>query len=229
MKSKPAILLLHGYCGGTEEISSLYETLSRKGYTVCMPQLAGHTGSKKDIRNSTYRQWLQSAEDAFKGLAQTHEHIIPIGFSMGALMALYLSTVHPVDAVITINCPVYFLNLPQGIRRFFMDMHCRDFSQTRMVFRSMRKTTLHSNMEFLKIHHLIYPILKRVTAPVYCNQTVDDRTVFGRPSLRYLIKNLPSKRKSYSLYRQGDHQILMSPYQGRLISNILKYLQAYER
>ena len=157
-----------------------------------------------------------------------YESCYPDGFSMGALMALYLSTVHEVEAVITINCPVYFLNVPQGIRRFLMDLRCRDFSETRMVFHSMRKTTLHSNIEFLKIHHLMYPVLKRVTVPVYCNQTLDDRTVFGRPSLRYLLKNLPSKAKSYTLYRRGDHQILMGPYKERLISNILTYLKRYE-
>lgn len=228
MDTKPAILLLHGYCGGTQEIASLYDALCAAGYTVCMPQLAGHTGKKADIRKSTYRQWLQSAESAFEQLASDHRRVIPIGFSMGALMALYLSTVHAVEAVITINCPVYFLNVPQGIRRFLMDLRCRDFSETRMVFHSMRKTTLHSNIEFLKIHHLMYPVLKRVTVPVYCNQTLDDRTVFGRPSLRYLLKNLPSKAKSYTLYRRGDHQILMGPYKERLISNILTYLKRYE-
>ena len=228
MDTKPAILLLHGYCGGTQEIASLYDALCAAGYTVCMPQLAGHTGKKADIRKSTYRQWLQSAESAFEQLASDHRRVIPIGFSMGALMALYLSTVHEVEAVITINCPVYFLNVPQGLRRFLMDLRCRDFSETRMVFHSMRKTTLHSNIEFLKIHHLMYPVLKRVTVPVYCNQTLDDRTVFGRPSLRYLLKNLPSKAKSYTLYRRGDHQILMGPYKERLISNILTYLKRYE-
>lgn len=228
MDTKPAILLLHGYCGGTQEIASLYDALCAAGYTVCMPQLAGHTGKKADIRKSTYRQWLQSAESAFEQLASDHRRVIPIGFSMGALMALYLSTVHEVEAVITINCPVYFLNVPQGIRRFLMDLRCRDFSETCMVFHSMRKTTLHSNIEFLKIHHLMYPVLKRVTVPVYCNQTLDDRTVFGRPSLRYLLKNLPSKAKSYTLYHRGDHQILMGPYKERLISNILTYLKRYE-
>lgn len=228
MDTKPAILLLHGYCGGTQEIASLCDALCAAGYTVCMPQLAGHTGKKADIRKSTYRQWLQSAESAFEQLASDHRRVIPIGFSMGALMALYLSTVHEVEAVITINCPVYFLNVPQGLRRFLMDLRCRDFSETRMVFHSMRKTTLHSNIEFLKIHHLMYPVLKRVTVPVYCNQTLDDRTVFGRPSLRYLLKNLPSKAKSYTLYRRGDHQILMGPYKERLISNILTYLKRYE-
>ena len=228
MDTKPAILLLHGYCGGTQEIASLYDALCAAGYTVCMPQLAGHTGKKADIRKSTYRQWLQSAESAFEQLASDHRRVIPIGFSMGALMALYLSTVHEVEAVITINCPVYFLNVPQGLRRFLMDLRCRDFSETRMVFHSMRKTTLHSNIEFLKIHHLMYLVLKRVTVPVYCNQTLDDRTVFGRPSLRYLLKNLPSKAKSYTLYRRGDHQILMGPYKERLISNILTYLKRYE-
>lgn len=227
MNGRPVILLLHGYCGGPGEIQALKHAFDAAGYTTSAPQLAGHTGRREDINHSSYRQWLQSAEKAYKALHEKYEQIIVVGFSMGALLALYLSVKYPVTAVVTINCPVYFLNVPSNFHRFFQDVAIRDLTETFTTFESMKKTTFRSNMEFLKIHRLIYPMLKQVSAPVYCNQSADDRTVFGMPSIRWLLTRLPSKKVSYTIYKKGGHQILLSDNRQRLIDNILTYCERY--
>ena len=73
------------------------------GYAVEMPLLTGHGTHWKDLRDSTYEQWLASAEAGYRRLADQGLRVVVIGMSMGGTVATHLSARLPVAGTVLIN------------------------------------------------------------------------------------------------------------------------------
>ncbi len=93
--SKTGFLLIHGLTGTPIELRYISNGLARAGFTVSVPQLAGHCGTLEDLKATTWQDWYQSAEDALVELRKTCDLIIVGGLSMGAVLALRLAAEHP--------------------------------------------------------------------------------------------------------------------------------------
>lgn len=89
-----AVLLIHGLTGTPAEMRHLARKMSRKGFSVMVPQLAGHCGSIRELKRSTWRDWYDSVERAFLFLSQHHRRVFVSGLSMGALLGLELAARH---------------------------------------------------------------------------------------------------------------------------------------
>lgn len=96
------VLLVHGFSGSPFELHLLAERLQKEGYTVALPQLAGHHQSLSELANSGWQDWLSSAEQALCGLhrriyseTQKTPKLAVIGFSMGGLLTLELARRYP--------------------------------------------------------------------------------------------------------------------------------------
>ena len=73
------------------------------GYAVEMPVLTGHATRWQDLRDSTYQQWLASAERGYRRLADQGLQVVVIGMSMGGTVATHLSARLPVAGTVLIN------------------------------------------------------------------------------------------------------------------------------
>lgn len=124
---RTGVLLIHGLCGTPTEMRFVANGLARAGYTVHVPQLAGHCGSEEDLRNSTWQDWLQSAETALLELSQQCDRVIVGGLSTGAVLALILAAKHPQTvSALTLYSPTLWLNgfqIPWYVRLFRLVTH----------------------------------------------------------------------------------------------------------
>ncbi len=93
--SRTGILLIHGLGGTPVEVRFVAQALARAGFTVYCCQLAGHCSTAQELRNSTWRDWIDSVEEAYQRLARDCDVIIAGGLSTGALLALELAHKHP--------------------------------------------------------------------------------------------------------------------------------------
>ncbi len=91
-RGKTGVLLIHGLCGTPAEMRFLATGLSRAGYTVHTPQLAGQS-STDDA--SGWSAWYRSAEDALIELHKTCDTVIVGGLCMGSILGLHLAANHP--------------------------------------------------------------------------------------------------------------------------------------
>jgi carboxylesterase len=89
------VLLIHGLCGSPSEIRFVANGLTRNGYTVLCPQLAGHGGTEADLMATTWQDWYESAEKGLEELSATCETVIVGGLSTGAVLSLMLAERHP--------------------------------------------------------------------------------------------------------------------------------------
>lgn len=85
------VLLLHGFGGTPREMQPLGDYLHECGFTVDAPLLPGHGGTLEEINQVKWQAWTAAARRAYDHLSARCEHCIVAGFSMGALLALWLA------------------------------------------------------------------------------------------------------------------------------------------
>jgi carboxylesterase len=90
-RGRVGALLLHGLGGTPVEMRYVAMGLARAGFTVSCPQLAGHSGSFEELRDSRWQDWYASAEAALDQLRRRCDVVVVGGLSMGAVLALMLA------------------------------------------------------------------------------------------------------------------------------------------
>ncbi len=85
------VVLLHGFTGTPREMQPLGEYLHAHGVTVSVPLLPGHGGTLEQMNRSRWRDWVAGAEAAYVALKDQCARCFVAGFSMGALLALWIA------------------------------------------------------------------------------------------------------------------------------------------
>jgi len=90
-------LLIHGLGGTPMELRYVAQGLTRAGYTVHVPQLAGHCGTAEELQATSWQHWYESVEEEHYLLREHCSTIVVGGLSMGAILALHHAARHPDD------------------------------------------------------------------------------------------------------------------------------------
>ena len=86
-----AVLMLHGLTGTPYTYGPLARLVADAGFAVYAPLLPGHGTSPERLQHTRWNDWLIAARRAFDELAQAHEAVFVIGFSMGGLLSIVVS------------------------------------------------------------------------------------------------------------------------------------------
>lgn len=98
--SSTAVLGLHGYGGYPGELALPAQLLHQAGCSVCVPRLPGHGTTQQDFDRTTRHDWVSAAVESYLDLSAVYEHVYVMGHSMGALLAVLLSAVFPVERIV---------------------------------------------------------------------------------------------------------------------------------
>lgn len=105
------VLLIHGLGGTPMEMRYVALGLARAGYTVHVPQLAGHCGTAEDIRNSVWTDWSGSIDKALDELRKVCDTVVVGGLSAGSILALEVAARRPKDVQgVALYAPTLWLN-----------------------------------------------------------------------------------------------------------------------
>lgn len=89
------VLLLHGLTGAPAEMRLVGRRMQRAGFQVAAPLLAGHGGSKANLLRTTWRDWLDSARQAYLELAAQVDEVSVAGICVGGALGLALCAEFP--------------------------------------------------------------------------------------------------------------------------------------
>ena len=89
-------LVLHGFTSSFDTVSGLLPHLERAGIPYRMPSLRGHNqASPAALRGVKYRDWIADGAAALADLLTEVDMVVPVGLSMGGLVALTLAQEQP--------------------------------------------------------------------------------------------------------------------------------------
>jgi len=202
-------LLLHGFTGSPYEVEPLAESLSKHDWKVVVPTLPGHGESKEDLRHITWKDWIQKAEEELKLLLSSCSVVYVVGFSMGGMIAAYLSTKYPVAKLVLLNACVYYVNPGQMFQNMAETIKSNFTANTGLLKRYMQKTLstpVRAVVHFRRLIKVLKPELSNVTVPTLILQGECDDLVEPR-SAHYIYEQIQSQVKEIHFLPQSKHLI----------------------
>lgn len=94
---RTGVLLVHGLGGTPIEMRYVALALSRAGYTVSVPQLAGHCATEAELKFSRWQDWYGTIDNELTELRKTCDRVVVGGLSAGAVLSLHLAANRPSD------------------------------------------------------------------------------------------------------------------------------------
>lgn len=202
-------LVIHGFGGDTKEVAPLASYLIDQGYKVLSPHLKGHTGRREDLKGVSYSEWIVSAEEDLLSLLAECKEAYIIGFSMGGLIAINLGLKHPIRGIVTINTPIYYLNIKKSFMNIVNLLIKNDFETLSRYVKRSRALSFSSFLEFRLLVKTTKPQIKDLRCPIFVAQAIDDPTV-KKNSANYIFENTGSSIKRLEFYPSSEHLILLS-------------------
>ena len=229
---KVGVLLIHGFTGSPAELLPLGEFLNRAGFTVLGVRLEGHGTNEKDLSRKNAGDWFNSVLDGYAILKNFCDKIFVVGHSMGALLTLKLSTVKPVDKIITLSPPIFISDdfhietLPprsecEGL--FIVKPRKKLKNVPPAVNKTYKKFPLVCVHEFLTLVEEVKKLLPEIKTPLLIMHAENDHTAKFE-SAEFLLNAVASKPVQLVKVSNGGHLIPLTDGRDFIFEKILEFI-----
>lgn len=210
--NKTGILLIHGFTGSPSEMRYLGEYLKDKGYTVKGVLLKGHGTSVEDMRKTSHKDWLASAEQGYHELTEECDEIFIVGFSMGGALALHLAQKYDLKGIVSLSTPIkianrqYYIGTVTKYLKFKMGRPAKLVKLKDPFVIGYNKTPLRCVISLFKLINIVKADLHKIEKPILIMQSYGDGTVHPS-SANFIYKRIGSTDKSIIFLHNSGHVI----------------------
>lgn len=212
---KIGVLFIHGFTGAPYEVDPFADYVKQHtDWTVSVVTLPGH-GEELELGAMLAEDWTMEAEIAIRKLLGEVDRVHVVGFSMGGLIALYLSLRYPVDRLLLLSAAAKYIapgQMMQDIRDIAIDLLKKQADQNVVYMRYRQKagkTPIRSAYQFTRVLKLVEPYYSKITVPVCLVQGKKDGIVPFHAA-EYLYEQLGSEEKQIIYSDCGKHHICYS-------------------
>ncbi len=227
VNNKAGCLVIHGFGGDVKEVAPLASCLTNHGYMVLCPSLKGHTGRRKDLQCVSYTDWIASAEEGLLSLLADCNVVFIIGFSMGGLLAINLGLKHNIGGIVTVNTPIFYLNIKRAFLNSVNVLIRKDFKTISRNIKASRALPFSSLLNFISLVKATKPLIKLLSCPIFVAQAIDDPTV-RKSSANYIFQRTGSQIKRLEFYNSSEHLILLSQNAELVIEDVIGFISSLE-
>ncbi|MBQ9364758.1 MAG: alpha/beta fold hydrolase [Schwartzia sp.] len=232
-KKDAGVLLLHGFTGSPSEMRLYGEYLNKAGYTVMGVRLTGHGTSVGDMEHATGDDWMRDALDGHSMLSGLVSRVAVVGLSMGALLAMRLSTMRPIWRTVSLAAPIIF-----SAQRDLHLLPPRDEARGKFLPKAPKRMTgiepkhrvCYRSIPLVSIHELLAVIesakasLHEVRSPLLVVQSERDHTV-NPESARYIMDHVGSPDKQLLWLRQSGHRLTIDIERDIIFKKTVEFLE----
>ncbi|GEL07504.1 alpha/beta hydrolase [Salisediminibacterium halotolerans] len=223
-------LILHGFAGSREDIQEIETHFTEKtNWLVYVPDLPGHDGTKDSLKAVTYKHWLLKAKYALEELLERCDTVYLIGFSMGGVIASYLSVHYRVDRLVLISAAAFYLNpkqLASDLTGWAVEGLRGELSEDEyyLLYRDkLQNTPVKATIEFAKMVRKIRPHFSEISVPTLIIQGEKDGLVPVK-SAEYIYNEIRSEDKEIYFFPEAKHYIWHSGEKESLLKRIDQFL-----
>ena len=228
MLFRKAILIIHGFAGGTYDQEDLANHLElNKYFDVYTYTLPGH---HKNLSKVKYQEWIKESEKKVEWLINNgYTQIYVIGHSMGGVISSYLATKYKQIKKLVLLAPAFhYLNVKNE------DLNIKDSLKTapkvieqygsdEIVARFL-KLNVSAIREFMVLIKKYYNTPNNVICPVLIMQGKDDHLVPASSS-EYVYNSLNKNIKKLIYINGVDHEICKSERKEEIFEIIEEFLK----
>ena len=194
---RKAILMIHGFVGGTYDYDILPTELELiNNFDVFTFTLPGH--ERLIVKDVKHTDWIKSAEDEIELLINNnYKTIYVIGHSMGGVLAAHLASKYKQVKKLVLAAPAfryfYFKDGKVNIKGFNetiknMPSMFKNMG-TEKVLERIAKTPIPTMLEFTKLVNTLENDVNKITCPVLTIHGTEDKVV-PEEGTNYVYNNL---------------------------------------
>ena len=226
-----ALYMIHGFTGSPSELRRLGYYLNDLGYTVKAIRLPGHGTTPEDMIRTDHHDWWNGVLEGYAELVEAgYKRIIPVGHSMGGLLALRLATKEKLPGVVSLSTPIYLGTRKTAlarVMRFFVKYIKKNrpnpldpIVQEAMAY---DRTPVPCVVSFRKVLFDVKKRLADVKVPVFIGQGELDGTALPH-SAQHLFDHVGSELKEMKLYPGSSHALLLDRDREQVYADIRAFL-----
>jgi len=236
MNKRVCLLLIHGFTGNPGDFRSMAKYMNDAGYTVQAIRLPGHGTTPEEMRRTRWEDWWRHtlvSYDLLQGL-DASRIIVPVGFSMGGLLAMKLSLFRPVAGVVTLAAPIMlrdrrirYAGIVRFVKRYIhkQPVISEYLLQERGAY---VKTPLDCVHSLYKQIRLMKRLIAGVHVPLFIGQGLADGTVDPR-SADYIYRTVASRQKTLRYYPETSHAIMADISHMELYRDVKEFVAGLSR
>lgn len=224
---RKAILVIHGYAGGTYDLEPLSNCLEKRwNLDVFSFTLPGH--KKRSSKAIAYEEWINESEKQLKNLIDYgYKNIYVIGHSMGGVIASYLASKYKCVKKLVLVAPAFrYLVNEDNVNLFGLlkkGIGVVKKADTGEAVTRLLKLPLLSIGEFQKLVDEYREYIYDVSIPILIVQGNDDELV-PKESIVEIFKKLKGKHNKIKYIENTTHNVFDSMGSNEAIKVIEKFL-----
>ena len=228
---RKAILIVHGFAGGTydeEELANFLEL--NPFYDVFQFTLPGH---KTNLSKVKYEQWIDASKNQIEWLIENgYKNIYVIGHSMGGVIATYLAATYKEVKKLILAAPAFQylimenekINVTKSLKSTPSIVKTYGIEE---IFGRILKLNPSAVKEFMNLVKEYYNCPKDVFCPILIIQGKKDNIVRTSSSM-YVYNSVKSKIKKIVYVNDLTHDVFYSKRSNEIYNIILKFLKNSE-
>ena len=229
MLFRKAILIIHGFAGGTYDIEDLANYLElNRSFDVYQFTLPGHD---KNLSKVKYQEWIEKSEEKIEWLIKNgYTNIYIIGHSMGGVISSHLASKYKQVKKLVLAAPAFHylnvidnkLNVKESLK--VAPKVLEQYSSDRIVSNFL-KLNITAIKEFRMLVNEYYDTPKSIICPVLILHGEDDHLV-PKSSTKYVYDNLDKNVKKIIYIKGANHDIFKNDRQEEIfniVEDFLKY------
>ena len=230
--SEYGVYIIHGFSSTTYETKELAKFLGDHGYHTITNNLPGHGVSAADCNAIKYQDWLYAVKQDIAKLASNSKKIYIIGCSMGGVLALYASSIFPVNAcivggtVLKFNNP-FTINFTNRLLCHLIKLKTKSAvnKNKNIKFYGYTQYPLIALNELRKLNQFMIKKLKNVKCPALIIHSKSDRLSIKK-NVDIIYNNVSSKIKTKFWVENAHHNLFdTNPDQKIIFNKILNFLK----
>lgn len=230
---KTGVLCIHGFTGGPFEVQPFADYIKEHtDWAVEIPTLPGH-GKKLSLKKMTAEHWMMETELAMRDLKKRVDRVIIVGFSMGGLIAMYLSLRYKVDRLVLLSAAAKYISAAQlvtEVKEAAADAIAGRLAQNPLFHLyeyKLTHTPISSAVEFLRIVKMVEPYYKTIKIPVCIVQGKKDGIV-PASAADFIYDRIGSLDKRIIHSDSGKHLICYSDDCEDWFGEVLRFMKQEE-
>ncbi|MDO4963546.1 MAG: alpha/beta fold hydrolase [bacterium] len=228
MMFRKAVLIIHGFAGGTYDEEALANYLElNKYFDVFQFTLPGH---EKNLSKACYEDWIKASEEKVCWLSKNgYKNIYVIGHSMGGVIATYLAGKYSCIKKLVLAAPSFQyldvinekLNFKHSLK---MAPKVVKTYGTDEILSRMLKLNLSTIRQFMLLVKKYYDTPKEVIIPTLIIQGKSDNLV-PLSSSEYVYDNICTNNKTLIFYSDVTHDVFRSKKDSEIFYKVSKFLK----
>ena len=228
-----AFLLVHGLAASSDELATLGEYLSDKGYASFAVQLAGHGTTPEEFKATSWQDWYETAQRGLEIVRSWNpKFLFIVGLSMGGLLSLLLTSEESEIDGLALIAPA--LKIPGALPRLvpilkhFMKWREIDVEAAQQVYDVKRfklnREPVSAYHELLKLQKVVKKSMNNVVIPTIIVQGTEDKTI-DPISGQIAHDGISSQDKELHMIEGAEHVISCHPTRTEAYPLILEFIE----